>query len=80
MSCAERSEERRCGVSCPDDFGLGNAIDAISRCLYGVQNVPTTPDGELAFAHRQMIAVQHPYLVAALIEVQVQYYRGGLKR
>ncbi len=67
-------------MSYPDDFGLGNAINAISRCLYGVQNVPTTADGELQFAHRQMIAVQHPHLVAALIEAQARYYRGGLNR
>ena len=52
------------------ESALDNALTAISRTLYGVQGVPKTPSGQLEYAHRQMIAMQYPHLVAALLHLQ----------
>lgn len=52
------------------EMALDNALAAISRSLYGVQDVPKTPSGQLEYAHRQMIAMQYPHLVAALLRLQ----------
>lgn len=49
------------------DFGLQEALDIIDRSLYGIHELPE--NGRIEYAHRQMIAMQYPQLVSALLDV-----------
>lgn len=53
-----------------DDFGFRRAIEIIYESLHGDAPVPRMASGRLAPVARQMIALQHPQLIAALIEAQ----------
>lgn len=67
-------------MSAAQDFGLENALNVIDYCLYGIHDLPD--NGRIEYAHRQMIAMQYPQLVSALLDVmnRTASRNGGAKK